>query len=109
MCGPLIPFLLCFLSVDCYQRVTIRGDQQILHQRITKQEDQKTDTRELTELSSEANQQTGARELPTYLRSEANQQTGTRESSDLRYVGNSLVSVCWLASDLRSVVNSLVD
>jgi hypothetical protein len=57
----------------------ITGDQQILHQRITKQEDQKTDTRELTELSSEANQQTGARELPTYLKSEANQQTGARE------------------------------
>jgi hypothetical protein len=64
---------------NVYQRVTITGYQQILHQRITKQEDQKTDTRELTELSSEANQQTGARELPTYLKSEANQQTGARE------------------------------
>jgi hypothetical protein len=29
-------------------------------------------------------------------------------ASDLRYVVNSLVPVYWLASDLRSVVNSLV-
>ena len=63
---------------NVYQRVTIRGDQNILHQRITKQEDQKTDTRELTDLSSEASQQTGTRAL-TDLSSEANQQTGARE------------------------------
>ena len=36
-------------------------------------------TRELTDLSSEANQQTGTRELPTDLRSETHQKTGTRE------------------------------
>jgi hypothetical protein len=29
--------------------------------------------------------------------------------SDLRYVVTSLVSVCWLAADLRSVVNELTD
>jgi hypothetical protein len=29
-------------------------------------------------------------------------------ASDLRYVVNSLVPVCWLASDLRYVVKSLV-
>jgi hypothetical protein len=38
-----------------------------------------------TDLRSEANQQTGTRELTTYLTSESNQQTGTRElTTDLR-------------------------
>jgi hypothetical protein len=76
--------------------------------------------RELTNLSSEANQQTGTREL-TDLSSEANQQTGTREITDLSSEANeqtetreipnelvTLVPVCWLASDLRSVVNYLL-
>jgi hypothetical protein len=66
-----------------------------------------TGARELpTYLSSEANQQTGTRELQTDLRSEANQQTDTRELPAY-LVGNSLVPVCWLTSNLRSVCNSL--
>ena len=71
---------------NVYQRVTIRGEQQTLHRRISKREGQKTGTRELTtDLRSEAKQQTGTRELTTDLRSEANQQTGTRElTTDLR-------------------------
>jgi hypothetical protein len=41
-----------------------------------------------TDLSSEANQQTGTRALPTDLISEANQQTGTRELTDLSEEAN---------------------
>jgi hypothetical protein len=51
-------------------------------------------------LDQRLDQQTGKRELTTDLKSEANQQTGTRElTTNL---------VCWLASELRSVVNSPV-
>jgi hypothetical protein len=57
-------------------------------------------------LRSEANQQTGTRELQTDLGSEDNQQTDTREVI-MGYVGNTLVPVYWLAPDLRYVVNSL--
>jgi cytochrome c-type biogenesis protein CcmH/NrfF len=68
----------------------------------------------LTYLRPEANQQTSTRELSTDVRPEPNQQTGTRElSKDLRSEANQQTdtrqSVCWLASDLRYVVNSLVD
>jgi hypothetical protein len=55
---------------------------------ITSDANQQTGTRQLTDLSSEVNQQIGTRELTTYLRSEANQQ-----------VVNSLVPICWLASE----------
>jgi hypothetical protein len=47
---------------------------------------QQTGTRELTDLSSEANQWTGTKEL-TDLSSEANQQTGTRELPLCQSVG----------------------
>ena len=57
-----------------YQRVTIRGNQQALHHRISID-----DTKRLApDLKSETNQQTGTRELPTDLRSETNQRVTNR-------------------------------
>jgi hypothetical protein len=73
---------------------------------------QQTGTRELADLrSEEANQQTGTRELTADLSSEeANQQTGTRELTDLSSEPNQQTGtreLTELASDIRSVGNSL--